>query len=136
MAPENPSVDDYHSRLHALYETLDSILHPVPERMLKKLLEDKFVVEPDFAPCVGKSQGENKPPIRPRGYIYFEKLNNAEHKSVTAVLIQYAMSHVSFTVLPPRFCKDEKKCQGHHHIEDIIENSFPKNLSNCFLYFY
>ncbi|MFH1065599.1 MAG: hypothetical protein V1734_03800 [Nanoarchaeota archaeon] len=136
MAPEKSPNDDYHIRLYALYQTLDNILHPMPKRPLKKLPEDKFVVEPGFALQIGKSQGENKPPCMPKGCIYFEKLNKEEHKAVSEVLTQYAQQHDNFALLPPRICNDGKKCPGHHFLEDIVENALPADLSYCFVYFF
>ena len=62
MAPEKSQKDPYFSRLNALYQTLDEILHPMPEITVKKLPEEKFVISPDFALQIGLSQGEDKPP--------------------------------------------------------------------------
>lgn len=136
MAPENVPVDDSRSRLNALYETLDNILHPMPKRSLKRWHEEKFVLEPDFAPCLGILRGEDLPPLRVKSCIYFEKLNKEEQKAVQAALVQYVNDCSSVAVLPPKFCKNEKKCQGHHHIEDVVGDSIPEDLSFCYIYFF
>lgn len=135
MAPENVPIGDYFSRLNALYETLGNILHPMPKKPYKRWHEEKFAVEPDFALMVGKKSEDNTF-SRPRGCIYFEKLNKEEHKAASAALMQYATGPDNFALLPPRFCKGEKKCQGHHFLEDIAENSLPADLSYCFIYFF
>lgn len=136
MAPEKSQKDPYFSRLNALYQTLDEILHPMPEITVKKLPEEKFVISPDFALQIGLSQGEDKPPCMPKGCIYFEKLNKEEHKAVTGILTQYAKGPDNFALLPPRLCKKEKNCQGHHFLEDMVENALPEDLSYCFIYFF
>lgn len=136
MALENSQNDNYYSRLNALYVNLDNILHPMPKGPLKKYPEDKMVIAPGFALPVGRSQGENNPPCRPNGCIYFEKLNKWENKAVSGALTQYALGHDIFALLPPRICNGERKCLGHHFLEDIVENALPKYLSYCFVYFF
>ncbi|MFA5887802.1 MAG: hypothetical protein WC852_03780 [Candidatus Nanoarchaeia archaeon] len=135
MAPEKSPKDPYFSRLNALYQNLDEILHPMLEITVKKLPEDKFVISPDFALPVGKRTAGNTI-SRPKGCIYFEKLNETEHKAVSEALTQYARGQDNFSLLPPRICKKEKNCQGHHFLEDMVTNKLPENLSFCFIYFF
>ncbi|MDD4878496.1 MAG: hypothetical protein PHO02_05675 [Candidatus Nanoarchaeia archaeon] len=135
MAPENVSIKDYHSRLNALYETFDNILHPMPKRQLKKVQEDKFVLDPDFALPIDAIEDDNGQIFRFKGCIYFEKLNEKEQSAVKEALINYAQND-NFLALAPRFCKQHKKCQGHHHLENIIANSVPENLAYSYVYFF
>jgi len=134
MAPEKSPKDLYFSRLHALYQALDEILHPMLEIRLEKLPEDKFVISPDFALPVEKKSAGNAI-SRPKGCIYFEKLNETEHKAVSAALTQYAHGPDNFMLLPPRYCINKKKCHGHHYLEDMVANSLPESLSRCYVYF-
>lgn len=136
MAPENVPIDDYHSRLNALYKTLDSILHPIPKRPFRKWHEEKFVIDPEFAIQIDEVEAGNNQILRFQGCIYFEKLNQTEHKSVTDALKQYACGNDNFAVLPPKFCKNEKRCLGHHNLEDIAANKIPDDLSFCYIYFF
>lgn len=135
MAPKNVPVDEYHSRLNALYETLDNILHPMPKKPLKRWHEEKFVLDPDFALPIDAIQDDNKQIFRFQGCIYFERLNEKQQAAVKEALIQYAQKD-KFLVFAPRFCKEHKKCQGHHHLEDMLANNVPENLTYSFIYFF
>lgn len=136
MAPEKSQKDPYFSRLNALYQTLDNILHPMPKRPLKKVQEDKFVLDPCFALPIDEIEDDNKQTYRFQGCIYFEKLNEKEQKAVNEALKQYALGKDNFLALAPKFCKNEKKCQGHHRLEDVAANAVPENLTYSFIYFF
>lgn len=136
MAPENVPADDYRSRLNALYETLDNVLHPMPKKPLKKWREEKFVLDPGFAPQIDEIEDDNKQTYRLQGCIYFEKLNEKEQKAVNEALKQYNSGKDNFLVLAPKFCKNEKKCSGHHRLEDVAANSVLDNMTYCYLYFF
>ncbi|MDI6737696.1 MAG: hypothetical protein QME12_04240 [Nanoarchaeota archaeon] len=136
MAPENRSRGDYFSRLNALYETLDIVLYPMPKKLLNKDYEEKFVLDPGFAPQIDEIEEDNRQTYGFRGCIYFEKLNEKQQKAVKEALEQYNSGPDNFLILPPRFCKNEKKCPGHHYLEDRVANAIPEDLSYCYLYFF
>ncbi|HII15412.1 MAG TPA: hypothetical protein HA362_03795 [Nanoarchaeota archaeon] len=135
MAPEKSREDNYSSRLHALYESLEEALHPISNRGLKAWPHEVLHIEPSFAPQFDETEtGEGETKL---GCIYFEKLNKRERLAASAILRQYAAGpNNNIVVVPPKFCKGEKSCIGHHHLEDKVKNEVPENLSHCYVYFF
>jgi hypothetical protein len=137
MAPEKSQKDPYFSRIHALYENLDNILHPITKRLPKKDIADKVIFEPSFAPEIDAIEVETDKgtlTFIKKDCIYFEALTPKQQEKVKAELINYNKGGNNLMFLAPKYC-ETKKCTGHHNLENLVINELPENLSRCYVYF-